>query len=553
MPLQPYTGPFGTPELRHLLRRTLFGASSADMAHFAGMPLNDVVDELLTFTNDTTPPIKAYTALDGSNNPDPSLIDPDVPFGSTWTTVVRNPDLQPNPNPKRVESFQRWWTGLLVGQARNIREKMVLFWHTNLATQASVVQLAEPLYNMNQLLRTQCLGNFRSMMYDVTVDAAMLFYLNGYLNTNLAPDENYGRELMELFTLGVDTGYTEEDVHAAARVLTGWTVQLQNAGTPTFPTVIFIPFLHDSTDKQFSAFFNNTVIQGQTGPNAGTVEINALLDMIFAKEEVSRFIVRKLYHFFVHGEINAAVETDVIEPLAQLFRDNATAPDQLRTVMHALLTSDHFFSMDVRGCMISSPVDFGIGTLRELQLPMPGPAQFEAQYYLWGNIFLLLYLMGQGISEPPNVAGWVAYYQGPLYDGIWMDSGTYVYRQTVYQVVSYLGLSTPNNLYQPDSRNLQFTVDYLALSEQFTTPENPNALVSQAAELLFRVDVSQAVKDQLKTSYLLLGQQADHYWTDAYLAYLADPNTQDPTAQLVPTLLMGLFLDMQGAAEHQLI
>lgn len=553
MALQPYTGTFGPTELRHLLRRTLFGASTADLAHFAGMSLTDVVDDLLTFTNDTTPPIKAYTAPDGNNQPDPSLIDPDVPFGSTWTTVVRDPNLQPNPNVARVASFQSWWTGLMIGQARNIREKMVLFWHTNLATQASVVQLAEPLYEMNQLLRDECLGNFRSLMYDVTVDAAMLIYLNGYLNTNAAPDENYGRELMELFTLGEGTGYTEEDVHAAARVLTGWTVQLQSGGAPILPSVGFLPFLHDSTDKQFSAFFNNTVIQGQSGTGGGTTEINALLDMIFAKEEVSLHVARKLYHFFVHGEITATVETDVIQPLAQVFRDNASAPDQMRIVLQALLTSDHFFSMDVRACMISGPADFIIGTLRELEMPMPDATRFEAQYHIWKDIFSLLYLTGQGISEPPNVAGWVAYYQGPLYDGIWMDTGSYTYRLYAYQVLSYFGLSTPSNLYQLESRDLQFKIDFMALTQQFTTPEDPNALVAQAADLLFKVDVSQQVKDQLKTNYLLFGQQADHYWTDAYLIYLADPNTPNTTAQLVPTLLLGLFLDMQGAAEHQLV
>ena len=184
---------------------------------------------------------------------------------------------------------------------------------------------------------------------------------------------------------------------------------------------------------------------------------------------------------------------------------------------------------------------------------MPTTAQFEAQYHVWKDIFTLLYATGQAISEPPNVAGWVAYYQAPVYDGIWMDTASYVYRLYTYQVITYLGLSTPNNLYQPQSRNLQLTIDLIALTQQFTTPEDPNALVAQAAELLFRVDVSQQVKDQLKTNYLLFGQQSDHYWTDAYLIYVADPNTQNTTAQLVPILLMGLFLDMQGAAEHQLV
>jgi hypothetical protein len=553
MPLQPYTGTFGTVELRHLLRRTLFGATTADLAHFAGMSLTQVVDELLTFNNNTSPPIKAYTYPDGNNNPDPTLIDPDVLFGSTWVDVVRQPGLDPNPGGQRVKSFQNWWTGLMIAQQRKVREKMVLFWHTNLATQASTVQLPEPLYWMNQLMRDQCLGNFRSMMYDVTLDASMLIYLNGDQNTAAAPDENYGRELMELFTLGEGSGYTEDDVHTAGRVLTGWKVKQIDQGVTILPTVSFKESDHDTTDKQFSAFFNNAVIQGQTGPDGGTLEINALLDMIFSKDEVSLRMARKLYRFFVHGSIDATVETDVIEPLAQIFRDNAAAPDQMRTVLQALLTSDHFFSADVRACMVTSPADFVIGTLRELEMPMPDDTQFEAQYRIWSDVFNAMAGAGQALGEPPNVAGWVAYYQDPLYDGFWMDSASYASRLLTYQAYTSEGLSTPNNLYQPQSQGLQFKVDFVALVQQFTTPDDPNLLVAQAADLLFAVDVSQQVKDQLKTNYLLFGQQADYYWGDAYQTYVANPDTMDVSAQLVPSLLMGLFLDMQGAAEHQLV
>ena len=553
MPLQPYTGTFGPAELRHLLRRTLFGATTADMAHFAGMTLAQVVDELLTFSNNTLPPIKTYTYPDVNNDPDPTLVDPDVPFGSSWVDVVRAPGLTPDPKSRRVQSYQNWWTGLMIAQQRNVREKMVLFWHTNLATQTSTVQLPEPLYRMNQLMRDQCLGNYRSMLYDVTVDASMLIYLNGDQNTAAAPDENYGRELQELFTLGQGSGYTEEDVHAAARVLTGWKVKQNDQGVQILPTVSFKESDHDITDKQFSAFYNDTVVQGQAGPDGGTLEINALLDMIFAKDEVSLRMARKLYRFFVHGSIDPIVEADVIVPLAQIFRDNAAASDQLRAVLQALLTSDDFFSAEVRACMVNSPADFVIGTLRQLGMPMPVEAQFEAQYRIWRDVFNAMAGAGMALGEPPNVAGWEAYYQDPIYDELWVDSATYASRLLTFQAFSNEGLSTPNNLYQAQSQGLQFKVDFVALVGQFTGPIDPNLLVAQAADLLFVVDVSQQVKDQLKTNYLLFGQEADYYWGDAYLIYVADPQTTDVAGQLVPSLLMGLFLVMQGAAEHHLV
>ena len=190
---------------------------------------------------------------------------------------------------------------LMVGQERNLREKLTLFWHNHMPTQIGVVFHSEAAYSMNKLLRDQCKGNFRQLIHDVSLEPAMLYYLNGYLNVAGSPDENYARELMELFTLGQGSGYTESDVQAAARVLTGWSVLEESGGDPILPEPVFLFFLHDQEDKQFSAFFNNTVITGQSGAGAGEAELNALLDMIMANDESSRFICREIYRFFVHG------------------------------------------------------------------------------------------------------------------------------------------------------------------------------------------------------------------------------------------------------------
>ncbi|MEO8591061.1 MAG: DUF1800 domain-containing protein [Flavobacteriales bacterium] len=550
MALTPYTGPFGTPELKHLLRRSLYGAAPADLVHFAGQSLDQVADELLTFTNDTTPPIKAYWGLNGTT-PDPSLVDPDVPFGSTWIDTVRTID-DTEQSSQRVASFVFWRTGLMAEQQRNLREKLTLFWFNHMPNQVFQVFNPRVSYDYDQLLRNKCMGNFRELIYDVSTSGAMLIYLNGFLNTVNAPDENFARELMELFTLGEGSGYTEADVQTAARVLTGWTVQEDILGTIILPQVIFRPPQHDTNDKLFSAFFNNTVITGQSGPDAGATELNALLDMICAKEEVSKFICRELYRFFTHGEIDATVETNVIEPLAELFRDNASAPDQMRTVVRALLTSDHFFSDTIRGCMIKSPADLVVGALRQLGMPFPTPAQFEAQYNVWAGVYYLISYCGQELVNPPNVAGWPAYYQYPLYDSIWMDTATYPARNFSMQGILYNGFVTDGSLYQPESQNLTFKIDLLAVVAQFTDPYDPNVLVAEAAELLFAIPVSQGVRDQLKTNYLLLGQQNDFYWSDAYEIYVLDPNTTDMTAQLVPFMLLTLFLDMCGAAETQM-
>lgn len=553
MPLTPYTGPFGATELRHLLRRTMFGATVADMSFFNGQGLAQVVDELLTFSNNTAPPIKAYSNPDGNGNPDPSLVDPNVPFGTTWINTVRIPGQPPNPTSPRSKSYMDWWTGLMLGQERNLREKLVLYWYNHVPNQTGIVFNAELCYAYNQVLRNGCMGNFRQLMYNVTVDGAMLLYLNGYLNMGTAPDENYARELMELFMLGEGSGYEQADVAQAARLLTGWTVIEESGGNPILPTVVYNEANHDTGDKAFSGFFNNTVIQGQIGPGGGSVEINALLDMILAKEECSLFVCRKLYRWFVHTEIDGAAETDVIVPLAQIFRDNETAPDQLRIVLEALLTSDHFFSAEVRGCMVKSPIDLVVGTARNLRMPLPSATLYEAQYDIWSDIRGYMADCGQAVGEAPNVAGWPAYYQQPIYDAIWMDSAQYAARKHMWERLCYLGVLSPPLTWLAGNDNLEYKVDFVEVVEEFSDPADPNVLVAEAADLLFGVAISQTVKDQLKTEHLLLGQVSDLYWTAAYTTYVADPNTTDPAAQMVPNMLLSLFLTMQGAAEAQLM
>ena len=554
MPLTPYTGPFGRPELNHLLKRTLFGCTNADLAHFNGQSLDQVIDALLNFTNDTTPPLKTYWNLNG-NTPDPTLLDPQVAFGETWIDTIRyGNDVEITElTSARIQSYMWWRTGLMVQQDRTLREKLALFWFNHMPTQVFQVFNPRLSYDYDQLLRTQALGNFRQLIHDVTIDGSMLIYLNGYLNTVLAPDENYARELLELFTVGEGSGYTEEDVQAAARVLTGWTVRETDAlGDPVLPYVAFRPTQHDTTNKQFSGFFNNTLIIGQSGAGAGEGELNLLLDMIMANEEVSRFMCRNLYRFFVHGEIDATTETNVIEPLAEIFRNNAAAPDQMRTVIRALLTSDHFFSAQVRACMIMAPVDLVMGSIRKLKVAMPTPAQLEAQYSVWRDVYYLTSYSGQELLNPPNVAGFPAYYQSPSFDNIWMDTATYPARKNSLLGIIYGGFATADDIYQPSSQNLEFKCDLLAVVAEFTDPVNPNTLVSEAAELLFAVPVSNGVKAQLKTNYLLLGQMNDVYWSDAYELYVADPNTTNMTAQLVPSILLWMFGDMAGAAETQM-
>ncbi len=555
MPLQPYTGTFGKEELLHLLRRSLFGVTVADLNIYSGMTLTQAVDELLTFTTNPPPPVKTYWTDDALGNPDPNLVDPSVPFGSTWVNTPRDLSTISFSGFNRRNSVSRWWMGQIIEQESNLREKMVLFWKSLLVTESLVVSLPEPVYQLNQLFRDNCLGNFRSLIYDTTIAPAMLRYLNGYLNVSAAPDENYARELMELFTLGESAGYVEADVQQAARVLTGWKVRtVDNTGLPIIPFVEFEPNQHDAGDKQFSPYFNSTIVAGVSGTTGGADELNALLDMIFDKEDVSKHVCRELYRFFVHHEIDANVEQNVIEELAITFRNEVGNPNQMRIVMTELLSSTAFFDASIRACMVRSPLDFLVGNIRLFKQPFPDPAtQVEALYNNYADVYEVAAFSGQDIDNPPNVAGWPALHQFPQFDQLWLDTATYPVRKLIYEVLSVVGFSTGSNQYQTASMNTANLIDFVDFVGDLSNPSDPDALVQDLADLLFAVPVSQSVRDQLKQNYLLFGQTANFHWTVAYDEYVVNPGTMNTAAQLVPNILAALMLDMQGAAEHHLM
>jgi len=243
----------------------------------------------------------------------------------------------------------------------------------------------------------------------------------------------------------------------------------------------------------------------------------------------------------------------VIGPLADLFEANLDAPDQIRIVVRALLTSDHFFSSTIRGCMIKSPVDLVIGELRMLGMPWPDASLFEARNLVWTDLYYLVSYAGQTVADPPNVAGWPAYSSYPTYDDLWLDTASFPARNNSLLGIVYSGFNTPAETAQAASANLTFKADLVAFVQQLSAPSDPNALISDLADLFYAPAISQTVKDELKTNYLLFGQGADHYWTDAFTTYVDDPNTTDMAAQLVPNILLWLIGDMQKAAEHHLL
>lgn len=528
--LTPYTGTFGTNEIIHLLKRTMFGAVKADVDYFKTKTLSQAVNELLTVPIlPPSPPVKNYANSVTAGDPDMAIA-----AGATWVNINTTDG---GVDSQRVSSYKNWWTGLMINQDRNILEKLVLFWHNHFATETTDIGRAIWSYQNNTILRKNALGNFKLFVKDITLDTGMLRYLNGYLNTNTAPDENYGRELQELFTVGkgINNGtppYSENDVKAAAKVLTGWTVN------STTNTSFFNSPKHDITNKQFSSFYNNTVITGRSG-TAGANELDDMLNMIFATNDVAIYICRRLYRWFVYYDIDATTEANVIAPLAQIFRSNNY---EIKPVLDALLKSEHFFDVLNQGCVIKSPVDMNISLCREFSVVFPVSSDVVNAYYMWDYIRIQSSNMQQNIGDPPDVAGWKSYYQAPQFYEIWINSDTLPKRNQFTDTMA-------NNGYTRNNKTIK--IDFIAFAKLLPNPGDPNALIADSVTYLLRIPLSQASMDQLKKDIILSGQVSDFYWTNAWTAYIATPNDMANTT-IVRNKLRDLYQYLMKLAEYQL-
>jgi len=528
--LSPYSGPWTSIEIAHLLKRTMFGANKADVDYFKGRTMNQAVDELLAIPIAApSPPLKNYDNSNVVANDPEYTIAP----GTTWVDINTNDGAA---NSRRVNSFKSWWVGLMINQQRSILEKMVLFWHNHFSTETADIGRAIWCYQNNVILRQHALGNFKQFVRAITLDTGMLRYLNGYLNTNTAPDENYGRELQELFTIGKDNSatFTEDDVKQASRVLTGW--RIDNNTNKSF----FQANRHDTVNKQFSTFYNSTIITGKAGNTAGDLELDAMLNMIFDKKvEVSEFLVRKLYRWFCYYGIDAGTENTVIQPLAKIFRDSNW---DLKPVISTLLKSEHFFDVLNQGCLIKSPLDMTISVCREFDIVLPPGSDVVNSYYMWEYIRNQASAMQQNVGDPPSVSGWAAYYQVPQFHEIWINSDTLPKRNRFTDQLISSG-------YSRNGKRIQ--IDAVAFAKKFSNPGDPNVLINDILDILYRVPISVTSKQTIKKQILLSNQDQDYYWSNAWNAHIANP-ADNALYQIVSTRLQTLLKYLMNLAEYQL-
>ncbi|GAB2833639.1 DUF1800 domain-containing protein [Ferruginibacter profundus] len=545
--LTPYAGAWTAWEVTHLLRRTSFGIKKADLEALQLLTPSAAVDALLNISAPVLPspaPLNYYQATLADSG--------GIALGASWTsnnlTYVNAND--GTNNSYRQTSLTSWSWGLCIDDVATIREKMTQFWYHFIPVNFDDIRnqqnnSATMCSDYMSLLRTNALGNFKTLIKAIAKTPAMLVFLGNQYSTASVPNENFARELMELFTLGkVPTqNYTEPDVIAASKVISGWRVPSFIAAYPFAPG--FNASYHNQSNKVFSSFFGNTTITNQTGVN-GANEFDIFFDMLFTQQQttIAKYICRRLYRFFVYYDIDPNIETNVIAPLSALLISNNW---DMLPVMSTLLKSEHFFDVANKGVMIKSPVDFIAGALRTLNInttAAAGATQVANQYTIWNYFQNYAYNnLEQGLGLVPNVSGWKAYYQDPTYYQNWINSNSIQRRATL--LTSFINGFTVGGL------SIKF--DPIAYVQQFpaATIQDPDLLINAIVPYLFAVDLPATYKSDTKVATLLAGQVTNSYWTTAWNNYVASPTTTN--ANIVKTRLNSLFTTFLQLAEFQLM
>lgn len=374
---------------RHLLVRAGFGGTPQEVEKLRAMGLYKAVAQLVEYYR--------QPAANVSFDPVPGLA-PDLFEARIHTELIKNRAASRRKSIERgqVAQLRQSWLKRMVESRRPLQEKLTLFWHGHFATQDGVVANSYTLHRQNQFLRENAAGNFGALLYGIVHDPAMIRYLDNNKNIKGEPNENLAREIMELFAMGVDQGYTEKDIIEGARALTGYNFDDSSGGFR------FRYDQHDTTDK---------TVFGKTGPWTG----DDLVRLILEQESTSRFIAGKLFEYFAYREPDG----QTVKSLALVLRSNQY---ELEPLLRNLFLSEEFYSSRAMGNHVKSPVELVVGLLRDLD---------ANQLTSYAALDVATGEMGQKLLEPPDVKGW-------RYGRSWINSQRLFVR---YNTVSELILS----------------------------------------------------------------------------------------------------------------
>ncbi|MCW9037590.1 DUF1800 domain-containing protein [Altibacter sp.] len=368
--------PWNTGKVKHAFKRLGFGAPQPEVDAVLAMSPGDFIDSLVDTAAGlpvTPAPVWGYYAVSDFTNYEAE----NNQYIEDWRVQTGNDFI-----------------------SEKLRGRLTFFWANHFVTELETYFYAPYLFQYYNTLQTHCLGNFKDFVQAIGINSTMLVYLNGFENTNNNPNENYARELFELFTLGEGNGYTETDITETSRALTGY-----NHWSEPGAAIYFDAITHDAGNK---------TIFGQTGPWGYEDVINILFQE--RSTEIATNICRKLYKFFVSPDVDAIVEQNVIIPLAQTFVTNNF---ELVPVLKQLFKSEHFFDERALGVVIKSPFDVMFTFANETGF-FYDDSIMDAFIYYAG-------LMGQELFDPPDVSGWQR-------DETWINTSTLTGRWQLMEV-----------------------------------------------------------------------------------------------------------------------
>ena len=518
MSLIPFSGPWTRSEAAHLLRRTMFGPTHQQITAITNLTMTDAVNQLLT-VGSLNPPL-AYDAGETV-----------VAQGQTWVNSVypSNPVSSQLCEMARVKSLTGWLMQNMNYQALDISQKMFFFWHNHFGVSFS--SDARETYTYMELLRTNSLGNVKQLVKDVTLNPAMLLFLNGNTNSVQHPNENYARELLELFTIGKGnqiaagdySNYTELDVASGAKILSGYVVQGIRSSTLTAAQTLFLNPLHDTSTKTLSYHFGNATVS-----NAGAQEYANYIDIIFQQPQVATFLCTELYRFFVNYDITNDVETNVIPELAQTLIANNY---EILPVLQELFTSQHFYDVALRGSIIRSPLETVFSMLNSTETQIN--VNLATDYNIYLNIYYAAANMGLDFINPTSVAGWEAFYLSPAYSRLWINSTTIKFR---------FDISTGLFIYGIPINGYTLKVDTIPFLNNLSLPSSAIQVIDDICELFIAKPVDATTHADLVN--LLTNNLPTFEWTLQYNEYLNDPTNPtfvDPVRYRVQLVLDRIF------------
>ena len=362
LPSLAHAAAMGVDDARHLLGRTGFGAPPAEVREFSRLSREQAVERVLA------------AKLTEARTAPPAWVEEPI----TPRRVVRDM------SPEERQAFQRrevergldlrgWWLREMLTTPAPLTERMTLFWHNHFVSSQQKVRAGQLMYRQNVLLRRHATGNFAELLHTVSKDPAMVIYLDSATNRKGQPNENFAREVMELFTLG-EGQYGERDIREAARAFTGWSLE------PDTGEFRWRPFQHDDGTK---------TVLGRTGNFKG----DDVLDILLAQPATADFIAAKLWREFISPAPVSEAERRELANVAARFR--ASGYD-IQTALRALLSTQAFWATANRAALVKSPVDLVVGTLRQFEFAVGDPMPLA----------VVTAQLGQNLFAPPNVKGW---------------------------------------------------------------------------------------------------------------------------------------------------